>query len=73
MPERLRPPQKTPTKSTILGLSGLTETELPTREHEGDKPRPSVTVVQLCLQVGLLTVGSRAVSDSVAYLWIPFP
>jgi hypothetical protein len=31
-----------------------------------------VTFVQLCLLMGLLTVGIGAVSDSVACLWDPF-
>lgn len=46
-----------PAESTNLGPQGLTEAELPIREHAQDRPRPSahhVTVVQLGLPVRLL-------------------
>jgi hypothetical protein len=64
------------TESTNLGLWGLTEPGLPTREHAGAGPSPRPTFVakvQLGLHVGPLTSEAGAVSVSVPCHWVPFP
>ena len=57
-----------------LGQWGLTETNLPTRDHPWDSLIPSahLTVVQLGLHFELLTAGSGAVFESINSLWESF-
>ena len=71
---RLTIPQEV-LQSTNLSPWGLTETESPTKEMQGLDLGPCTFVadVQLGLNVGPLTTGVEAVSDSVACHWIPSP
>lgn len=66
--ELSRTPGEDLTESTNLDPWGLEEPEVPTRKQTGARPRVPTHLKQTCtfvLHLGTLTIGPRAVSDSV--------
>lgn len=64
----LKDTRRIPTESTNLDPWGLEEPEVPTKKQTGARPRVPTHLKQTCnfvLHLGTLTIGPRAVSDSV--------
>jgi hypothetical protein len=75
-PERSRALQENLQNQITLGPQGLIEDQTTSQKAcllWTKTLWTYVTVLQLDLHMGSPTVGSGAVYDAVAYIWIPFP